>query len=311
MPEFAKPPTIATLNVMIRPESNSEFVEWQAKLNKAIAGFPGFVSLEFLATSSQHSSWMVVQRFYDENSIVSWRKSNTYLELIRELQNLVIEDGFQEKMTGEDALTNGVTEVIISRVMPENEKIYREWSAKIHQIEAKFPGFRGVYIQSPAQNKGKNWITLLQFDTPENLDHWLESAERQEILKEASAPISSLETHRVISPYAGWFYSIAKIDELPSVWKQTMIVLVILFPIVMMEQAFLSPLTAGLNPSLAMFIGNAVSVSLISFPMMPIVINLLGWWLFPKGKNRVLMTVVGTLVVLLAYVVEIILFWGH
>ena len=55
----------------------------------------------------------------------------------------------------------------------------------------------------------------------------------------------------------------------------------LLFPIVMLELRFLAPLTRGLNPVFATFIGNAISVSLLAWPVMPIANRALGWWLRP------------------------------
>ncbi len=202
-----------------------------------------------------------------------------------------------------------VTEVIVTQVSPDKEEAFQKWAAKIHHAEAKFPGFRGVYVQSPRQSKGHSWITLLQFDSTANLDRWLDSSERQEVLKESSDFITSLESHRMVSPYAGWFASIAQTGEIPSVWKQTMIVLLVLFPIVMFELKYLMPWIEGLNSSVGTFIGNAISVTLISFPMMPIAIVFLGWWLAPAGKNRLQKTILGTIMVLGLYLIEIVLFW--
>lgn len=107
----------------------------------------------------------------------------------------------------------------------------------------------------------------------------------------------------------GWFSSVSKGAEAPPDWKQGMIVLLVLFPIVMLEMKFLSPLTVGLNPSLAMFIGNAISVGLVTWPTVPIVINLLRWWLMPDPKRRWKINVLGTLFVMCLYAIEIALFW--
>jgi antibiotic biosynthesis monooxygenase (ABM) superfamily enzyme len=114
----------------------------------------------------------------------------------------------------------------------------------------------------------------------------------------------------MITPYAGWFSPIAKTGEIPAVWKQTMIVLLILFPIVMLELKYLSPWTSNLNPSLSTFIGNAISVSLIAWPMMPIAILFLGWWLSPKGFDIRRATIIGTCLLILLYLVEIAIFWN-
>lgn len=272
--------------VTIPPDAKESFAKWQAKLQNEIANFPGFLSLEI---HGQKSSWTIVQRFKDETAANSWKESSK--ELFDELRILSKQNLREEKQT-----LSGVTEVIITEVSPEKKDFYQQWLAKIHQAEAKLSGFRGMYVQAP--DKGRFWITFLQFDTTENLDKWLASAERQEILKELDPLIKSVESHRIISPYSGWFGPIANV----SLIKQTMLVLLVLFPIVMLEILFLSPWTKHLNTSLAMFIGNAISVSLISWPMMPLAIHFFRWWLI---SDKHLM---GTLIILTLYTLEILLF---
>lgn len=306
--------TILTCRLFIRPECYMDFAQWQAKLNAAITAHPGFISLEILSPKQpEQHEWLLVQRFFTPDDLTSWRHSETRKKLMEELGNYLVSshrESIQEVDSSSSPVKGIVTEVFVTQVNHENETAYREWMAKIHQAEAKFPGFRGVYMQSPITSGGVHWITLLQFDTPENLDHWLNSPERKTVLEEAKSLITSLESHRMISPYAGWFASVAKGGKLPPLWKQTMLILLVLFPIVMLEFKYLSPLTAGLNISLATFIGNAISVTLISWPMMPIAIWFLGWWLSPNSERRWQATFVGTFIVILLYVIEIAIFWN-
>lgn len=304
-------PAIVTNTARIRPELKNDFVDWQGKFNAIIAAFPGFVSLEILSPMGPNQpEWTFVQRFNSVENVTAWRNSQVHQKLMEELKRFLVQDGKDASKEMETGTSTGsVTEVFVTQVSAEKEKAYREWIAKIHQVEAKFPGFRGVYVQSPGQNRGGNWITFLQFDSPENLDRWLSSPERQKVLNESKSLISSLDTHRVISPYAGWFSSIAQKGAVPPVWKQTMIILLVLFPIVMLEFKYLSLLTAGLNPSLATFISNAISVTLLAWPMLPIAIWLLTWWLTPKEENRQQATVFGTFFILSLYLIEIAIFW--
>lgn len=311
MPLPSESVTIITNKFRIRDDSTSEFADWQAKLNAIIAAFPGFVSLEILSPSdSSVGEWSIVQRFHDPENTSAWQNSPERKALLDELRNFLIkgQEGFQQEIgSGKNDLHGNVTEVFVTQVSPDKEDAYRKWSAKMHQVEAKFPGFKGVYVQSPTQNQGKNWITLLQFDTPENLDRWLSSEERQQVLRESEPLIASLESHRVISPYAGWFASMAKKGEIPPVWKQTMIILLVLFPIVMLELKYLNPHLQMLNLSLATFIGNALSVTLISWPMMPIAIWFLSGWLNPRSTLRT--TLLGTALMSGLYLIEIVFFW--
>lgn len=315
MPSTPEKATTVTAKIHLRSKATDEFADWQAKLNAAIAAFPGFISLEILSpTGDSQPAWVIVQRFNNSEKLSAWRSSQERLELAKELKKFLAEDAsaLQEVFSDSANTHDSVTEVLMTQVSPDKEQAYREWIAKIHQVEAKFPGFRGVYVQSPSQGQGQNWITLLQFDTQENLDKWLSSSEREEVLRESKPLIASLESHRVISPYAGWFRSIAKDGEIPSVWKQTMIILLVLFPIVMLELLYLSPLLANLNLSAATFIGNAISVTLLAWPMVPIAIWFLRWWLSPRGDKhqRTQATITGTVVLIVLYLIEIAIFWN-
>lgn len=305
MPVILEKPVVSSLELEIKPEAKDAFVDWQADFNTKIANASGFVSLEFSSPSESQKCWVIVQRFTNAETSASWCDSSVYKSLLSKLKPLILNGEVKEVESDVYSGKGNITEVIVTEVSPGMEEQYRAWSAKIHQVEAKFPGFRGVYVQSPGSH-GRHWITLLQFDTMENLDCWLQSTERMQVLTDSAPLITSLESHRVISPYAGWFASIAKTGELPSVWKQSMLVLLVLFPIVMLELKFLSPITAGLNHSVGTFIGNALSVMLISFPMMPIALKFLGWWLPTSSPTT---TLSGTLLLGVLYLAEIILFW--
>jgi antibiotic biosynthesis monooxygenase (ABM) superfamily enzyme len=298
--------TMSSLHVSIRPEALSRFVIWQGIFGQQIAASPGFVSLEYLCSSPHENRWIIVERFSDESNLQNWQNSANNQKRIKELRDLATLEGVTQKVESEPDLKSGVTEVIITHVPVDKEVEFRQWNAKIHSIEAKFEGFRGIYVQSPAQQQSGNWITLLQFDTPQNLDRWLNSSERQEVLKESASLVHSYETHRVASPYAGWFYTIPNSTEAPPVWKQTMLVLLVLFPIVMLQSKYLSPWLVSLNPSLGIFLSCLMSVTLITFPFMPLAISGLRWWIAPTTQW---LNITGTLTVILLFTFEILLFW--
>lgn len=296
------------LKVHVKPEFFLDFIKWQGQLNHQIANEPGFLSLEIISLYHEKVDWIITQTFRDDSSQRAWKASKENQELLRNLREKLGGNHFVLEMDQrEQEDRHSITEVIITEVRPEKASFYKVWMAKIHEAEAKFPGFKGVYVQPPRESQGKTWITLLQFDTPENLDLWLHSAERADLLKESEVLIASLETHRVISSYSGWFSSMAKNEEVPPVWKQTMIVLLVLFPIVMLEIRWLQPWLKEEPLSVGTFIGNAISVSLIAWPLMPLAIFFLGWWLIANDRTR---TLLGTVLVVFLYIVEII-FLGY
>lgn len=301
---------IVTLKIAVSSDKQSTFDDWQGKFSCMISSFPGFLSLEILSPIVTNPNlWVIIQRFRDVASADSWRTSLERHELIQDLQNFINKKDIDESSGSETTLQTGVTEVFITKIDPEKEDIYRKWLAKIHKAEAKFPGFRGIYVQTPIRGQSENWITFLHFDKPENLERWLSSIERQEILKEASPFIRSVEKQRLFSPYAAWFSSMAKEGKVPPLWKQSMLILLVLFPIVMLEMKFLNPFTKEMNFSLAMFISNVISVALISWVTLPLVIFIYKWWLVPQN-NEIKTTFIGTLSILIIYLISILLFWN-
>lgn len=310
---ISKEAALLSIKITVPTACKNAFAEWKAELNASIIAFPGFVSLEVLSPVSSETGdleWVIILRFSKKERMLAWRSSVAHQNLIDDLQLTVLKgSGKVDEIELEgDVLQAGVTEVFITEISQDKTPAFRKWIAKIHQVEARFPGFKGVYIQSPSESQGKNWIVFLQFDTPENLDRWLASSERRQVLKEAQPLIAALESHRVISPYAGWFSSFAENGKEPAPWKQTMLVLLVLFPIIMSERKYLAPLIDILGSSLTVFIGNLMSVLLISWPLMPLVIRLLRWWLSPE-KETVVKTVMGTCLILVLYLLEVLLFW--
>jgi hypothetical protein len=199
-----------------------------------------------------------------------------------------------------------VTEVFITRVKPGKYENYRDWASKIQEIEKTFPGYKGTYLQAPAVNDRDAWVTILHFDNFENLDNWLNSKERQEIISESKNFVENLDIHRLNTPFPGWFPADSSNPKQISVMiKETMLILLVLFPIVMLEIKFLNPHLKNLNPSLGTFIGNAISVSLITWPMMPLCLYFLKWWLYTKSPAR---NILGCSIVFTLYLTLIVLF---
>jgi antibiotic biosynthesis monooxygenase (ABM) superfamily enzyme len=86
-------------------------------------------------------------------------------------------------------------------------------------------------------------------------------------------------------------------------------VLLGLFPIVMLESFFLSPRLASLNFSLALFIGNTISVAATTYLTMPLFIKTLNWWLLPEPDAPKSVHWKGTLIVFALYALSVAIFW--
>lgn len=303
--------TLLITTLAIRLDARQPFAIWQERMNKVVAGFPGFISLEMRPQRVEKKiEWTTVHRFCSHEELLAWKHSTARKELLNEVKPFLAtgDQAIREEEKEGSKEAEGVTEVFVTYVTPENYEAYRKWAFEIQQIEAQFPGYQGIYIQAPDKEKGGSWITLLRFDTQKNLEGWLNSEQRKRFLKESESFVKDLQNHRIISPFAGWFAGLSKdAGTVPERWKQTMLVLLVLFPIVMLELRFLTPLTRGWNPSLATFMGNAISVSLVSWPLLPFVIRFLRWWL---ASRSIWKAILGAGVVAFLYLIEVIVFWN-
>ena len=293
-----------------RAGAEAALLAWQAKMAAAIAAAPGFLSVEVVPTSASPVGWRIIQRFSTPERLRQWRQSQACRQLLAEARALLQGDGasdFHEQEAGEAHAS--VTEVITTRVKAGMEDEFRAWSARIHLAQSGFPGFRGAYLQPPQSERQGYWTTLLRFATPEQLDAWLGSTERRQLVAESEPMVESWENRRLPTSFAGWFPADPAAGKAPAAWKQTMLVLLVLFPIVMLELRFLSPALRELNPALGTFIGNAISVSLVSWLLMPLVIRPLTWWLQPKEGGSTWIAAGGLAILLGLYAAEIGAFW--
>jgi antibiotic biosynthesis monooxygenase (ABM) superfamily enzyme len=291
----------------LRGGFENEFAAWQAEVLTRAAGFTGFLNSE-ITPSGDASSWAVMLRFANTRQLDAWRESETWRHLLGEVQSLLAEKSSIEIEVKETEPDGGVIEVIVTKVKAGKEVAYREWETKIQQAQSKFPGYLGSYVQPPLAGE-LGWTTLMRFDTAEHLDKWLKSPERAALLGEVEPLIDYAHLQRMETSFPGWFPTDPNTGQGPPNWKAAMLVLLGLFPIVMLESLFLSPRLASLNFSLALFIGNTISVALTTWLTMPVFIKALDWWLFPKPDAPKSVHWKGTLLIFALYALSVAIFW--
>jgi uncharacterized protein len=303
---------VLVTKVEVRPGREKAFAEWHAKMSTMPGDFPGFISVEIKPPEQAvDKQWSVVQRFRSVEEMNAWHLSGPHQRLLAEAGSINGGNGatLSELENLENESDSTVTEVITTVVKPGFEQAYRDWAGKIHSAEAQFPGYRGGFLQPPSSAKQPYWTTLVHFATPAQLDAWLDSAERKKLLEEHNALVESWTAHRLPNSFAGWFPAESSDREPSTTLKQSMVVLLMLFPIVMAELRFLSPQLAGVPPAIATFIGNAISCGALAWPFMPIAIFCLNWWLTPKRTGGPSVRAAGYLLIVMLYVVEIAALW--
>lgn len=297
---------IATARLL--PGADHAFADWQARHSVAVSKCEGFVSTDVIPPGGTGSEWTVLVTFESLETLESWQRSPARAEALADVLPLLSGGAFAETVAADGtgvAPGADVTEVVFSKVRAGMEDRYREWAGRIQAAQARYPGYRGMYLQPPAGGKSGHWTSILRYDTAEHLEAWMNAPERRELLAETRDFIESEELMRIATAFPGWIPLDPVTGEAPPNWKAAMLVLLGLFPVVMLEMRFLNLGRFGLHGSLATFIGNLVSVAITSFLTMPLCVRWFGWWLFPRG-NKSRETAKGVGILCLLYALEIL-----
>ena len=306
-------PNVATAvtAVQVRQGEEGAFTGWLTQLNKAIATFPGYISAVVIPpVPPLQSDWVMVQRFQTIEELRAWLDSDARRSLLGESASLLVDEGTTNVIQGTNTELSPhdmVTEIITVSVKPGMEEAYRDWVDRIRQVEAKFPGYQGLQLQPPIPGLQDDWVSLLRFDTAEHLNAWLESDARRDALEEVEPFIDKRE-QQVATAFSGWFTFGDAPGQAPPSWKQSMIVLLTLYPIVMLELLFLNPLTQSLGMAESTFIGNALSVAVTGFLLIPLALRAFEWWLLPRPNDSPRVEVAGIALIVGLYALSIAVF---
>ncbi len=306
-------PNVATAvtAVQVRQGAEGAFASWLAQLNKTVATFPGYVSAVVVPpVPPVQSDWVMVQRFETLEQLRGWLDSDARRSLVAESASLLVDEGTTNVIEGaaSDSPRDMVTEVITVSVKPGMEEEYHAWVDRLREVEARFPGYRGLQLQPPIPGLQEDWVSLLRFDTAEHLNAWLKSDARRAALREGEPFIDRSREQQVATSFSGWFTFGDAPGQVPPNWKQSMIVLLMLYPIVMLELLFLNPLLRSLGMAEATFIGNLLSVAALGWLLVPPANRAFDWWLRPVPNGPRWTTAAGVALIIGLYAISVAVF---
>ena len=223
------------------------------------------------------------------------------------------EGGLVMQLVGQAAVEysvrHGVTMVMVTEIKPGKEAAYRAWADRIQKLQATFPGYIGSFVQPP-QHSETGWTTVLRFDSAEHLDGWLKSDARAAMVKEsedagrkASTRSGSTPRFRAGSERSHHGQAAQYVEDgMPRAAHA----------VSGRHAGAQVPQSASRERSTrrsGTFIGNAITVALTTWPLMPLAIWGFRAWLFPENKPRWLVTMM-PIVLVLCYALEIALLWN-
>jgi uncharacterized protein len=297
----------------VRDGEGQAFGQWQARISAAVAEWPGFIEQSVMPPNPPtQMDWVILQRFASAGAATDWLRSDRRQGLLAEAQSLVvgIDDIHLLRDAAAGVMPAPVSAVIVTKVKPGQEAGYRAWERRIAAAQARAPGFQGYRFEPPVPGVQEGWLAILRFDGERNMQAWLHSPERAALLREAALFVTDFHTRVVQSGFEQWFGQPAA-GAGPAVWKQNMVVLLMLYPVVFLFGLYVqTPLLMGwarLPFWAALFIGNVASVVLLNW-LVPWACQALGWWLNATAPNRLRTDLAGAALVIGLYAVILYLF---
>ncbi len=286
----------------VRAGQEAAFETWQEDMNAAAADYAGFIGAEVAAPTAVQPDWLVVYRFDSVAHVQAWINSATRQEHLDRGQPYFDGPATQQVISGgAQPVDQLVTVVVTHRVNPDSVDDFLAWQDRMRLEESKFEGFRGSEIFRPVEGVQDEWTMLYRFDTAANLDTWLTSKKRQELLAEGEK-FNDFKLRTIDNSFGSWFAFDENGNQAPppSETKSALAVWVGLYPTVVFLTLALSPLHMPLW--LGLLIGNLLSSFTMSFFTMPYYANpMLKRWLRPPpdvSKTKSNLRGVGTVVAL-------------
>jgi uncharacterized protein len=299
----------------VRAGHVDEYQRWQAETNEAAREFMGFEGAEvYPPGAGSENEWVAVFRFSGIEYLTAWLESDRRRELLAEGQRLFEGTPTQEVLRGgapAEQAPETVTAVISHVVEPGREEGFLRWQQKVLKAQEKSPGFMGSELFKPVEGVQERWVVVFRFDSRQHLEDWLASDTRSRLLEEGRDYFTSYDVRKVGSAFSGWFrFGAGAEDAAPPNWKQAMSVILALYPTVMVLN-----LTVGFELDslgvpgyIGLFIGNVLSVSALTWLLMPLVNRTFAFWLLPDRARGLRVHVTGSLVMMLCYLLFIVIF---
>ena len=298
----------------VRAEAEEAFARWQEQVDRAVGAFPGFVDREVIPPDPPTQvDWVILQRFAGEAAALAWLRSAERQRLVEAAQPMLVgHDDIHLVADGQEGRPPApVSAVISTRLKPGAEAAYRAWEQRIAAAQAHAPGFQGCKLMPPIPGVQDDWVAILKFDSEEHLNGWIASPERSALLAEAGAFTDESHVRVVRTGFDQWFRVGAGTGPPPAAWKQNMLVLLALYPVVFLFGLLVgTPLLGqrlGMPFWLSLFVSNAAGTLILS-RLVPLVSGRFGWWLRPAPGAGERTSLVGGAIVVALYALFLFLF---
>lgn len=200
--------------------------------------------------------------------------------------------------------------VVVQRVPATRTDWFMEWQRGIAGAAELFCGYRGTDVYPPTDSGRDEWVVVIHFDDEKLLQEWLDSPVRAQWVEKLQAQVGDFELKALPGGFGSWFASLGQSCSgvTPPPWKMALAVLLGLYPTVMVLTLFPGPYMQPLGLAVSMLVGNALSVCILQWAVMPMLNIVLAPWLKANSEQQRMFAVAGLFLILVLLTVLAFLF---
>lgn len=266
----------------IHPERESEAEAFMRQLMMLCRAYVGYQGSEiFPPIAGVQDAHVVLYRFDSGEHLRAWLAAPERSEILRRMEPLLIEPSVEFFFAHRRRAAGTVSTVFSYRIRPGFEEKFHEWRRRIGEASRVWEGFLGTESFDALDSGKREFVVVVRFDSRAHLDAWMGSEARAALIEEVQAYVEDYQVKRIGTGFEGWF-EYGPDRSPPAAWRQGMVVLTALFPLILTLRALLSPVFSVLPFPIAFLTLLVVDVSVLTFFLMPRFSRAMDFWLRPK-----------------------------
>ena len=297
------------VTVFDRTSTPEVFDAWGADVRAAAEAAPGFIAFAVSNRDDAPLDWAVAVTFESEGALHGWLDGATWKTLVRKgaergllrlSSDLVVVDG---------AVRPSGVGIVSSSVSDGMQADFHAAHGRLTKAASEFSGYEGTAIFPPGPSG--EWRSLIRFRTEPQLSAWLESPQRAEVLPPVRSSLTQdFSVFAQTTPLGTTVRTVNGKTQMTPSWKTAMLLLMVLYPMVMLQSKFVAPVIGklGAEPWLSVWLGQVISVALMQWWLMPTVSSWCRRWLDPVDGAGLRISLRGAAVAAIVYVASLAVF---
>ncbi|MBC7971757.1 MAG: antibiotic biosynthesis monooxygenase [Verrucomicrobia bacterium] len=187
-----------------------------------------------------------------------------------------------------DRPADPITLVISEVVKPSHIQAYEAWSQGFNQAAQHVEGCLGVNVIRPRDHDYPEYVVIVKFDSYAHLRQWRNSLTFQQWVDQGRDLVVD-RSQQQLSGMEMWFTlpsnAVHKLTQ-PAYYKKVVLGVLAVYPLILLADVLLGKFLKPLPPLIGLLISVTFVSALLTYPVMPWLTRLLGFWLYPASSRR-------------------------